>query len=103
MPRDLADVLHHFIPESGPVGSRDAASERRGASKSRGASENRGVPRRQTLPIVGVPLGERDVVRAAFTWNLAVEVARAVAFLVSDDAGFINGSTISANGAQFVV
>ncbi len=77
MPRDLADVLHHFIPESGPVGSRDAASESRGASKSRGASENRGVPRRQTLPIVGVPLGERDVVRAAFTWNLAVEVARA--------------------------
>ena len=31
------------------------------------------------------------------------EIARAVAFLVSDDAGFINGSTISANGAQFVV
>ncbi|MDG1067553.1 MAG: SDR family oxidoreductase, partial [Sulfitobacter sp.] len=31
------------------------------------------------------------------------EIARAVAFLVSDDAGFINGSTISANGAQFFV
>jgi len=31
------------------------------------------------------------------------EIARAVAFLVSDDAGFINGSTLSANGAQFVV
>lgn len=31
------------------------------------------------------------------------EIARCVAFLVSDDAGFINGSTISANGAQFVV
>jgi len=29
------------------------------------------------------------------------EIARAVKFLVSDDAGFINGSTISANGAQF--
>lgn len=29
------------------------------------------------------------------------EIARCVAFLVSDDAGFINGSTISANGAQF--
>jgi acetoacetyl-CoA reductase len=24
-----------------------------------------------------------------------------VAFLVSDEAGFVNGSTISANGAQF--
>jgi len=31
------------------------------------------------------------------------EIARCVAFLASDDAGFINGSTISANGAQFVV
>lgn len=31
------------------------------------------------------------------------EIARAVSFLVSDDAGFINGSTISANGAQFFV
>jgi acetoacetyl-CoA reductase len=29
------------------------------------------------------------------------EIARCVAFLASDDAGFINGSTISANGAQF--
>ena len=29
------------------------------------------------------------------------EIARCVAFLASDDAEFINGSTISANGAQF--
>jgi len=29
------------------------------------------------------------------------EIARCVAFLASDDAAFINGSTISANGAQF--
>jgi acetoacetyl-CoA reductase len=29
------------------------------------------------------------------------EIARCVAFLTSDDAGFINGSTISANGGQF--
>ena len=29
------------------------------------------------------------------------EIARCVAFLASDDAGFINGSTISDNGAQF--
>ncbi|WP_204115698.1 acetoacetyl-CoA reductase [Shimia biformata] len=29
------------------------------------------------------------------------EIARCVAFLASDDAGFVNGSTISANGAQF--
>lgn len=31
------------------------------------------------------------------------EIARCVAFLASDDAGFINGSTISVNGAQFFV
>lgn len=31
------------------------------------------------------------------------EIARCVSFLVSDDASFVNGSTISANGAQFFV
>lgn len=46
---------------------------------------------RETI-IAGIPagrLGEPE------------EIARCVTFLVSDDAGFINGSTISANGAQF--
>lgn len=44
--------------------------------------------------VAGIPagrLGEPD------------EIARCVVFLASDDAGFINGSTISANGAQFFV
>tara|TARA_Y200000002_G_scaffold264972_1_gene220091 strand:+ start:122 stop:844 length:723 start_codon:yes stop_codon:yes gene_type:complete len=31
------------------------------------------------------------------------EIARCVVFLASDDAGFINGSTISVNGGQFFV
>ena len=31
------------------------------------------------------------------------EIARCVVFLASDDAGFINGSTITANGAQYLV
>ncbi len=31
------------------------------------------------------------------------EIARVVCFLASEDSGFINGSTISANGAQFFV
>lgn len=30
------------------------------------------------------------------------EIARAVLFLAADDAGFINGSTITANGAQYL-
>lgn len=33
----------------------------------------------------------------------ADEIARCVAFLASDDAGFITGSTISANGGQYMV
>ena len=44
--------------------------------------------------IAGIPagrLGEPD------------EIARCVTFLAAEDAGFINGSTISANGAQFFV
>ena len=30
------------------------------------------------------------------------EVARCVVFLASDDAGFITGSTLSANGGQYM-
>ncbi len=40
------------------------------------------------LPIVALPIGERDVVRAAFAWNLAVEIARSGAsatLLAPDD------------------
>ncbi len=32
----------------------------------------------------------------------AEEIARAVAFLTSDDAGFVTGSTLSANGGQYL-
>ena len=31
------------------------------------------------------------------------EIARCVVFLASENSGFVNGSTISANGAQFFV
>jgi acetoacetyl-CoA reductase len=30
------------------------------------------------------------------------EIARCVLFLVSDDAGFITGSTLTANGGQYM-
>jgi len=33
----------------------------------------------------------------------AHEVARCVVFLASDDAGFITGSTLTANGGQYIV
>lgn len=69
MPRDLADVLHHFIPE--PDAGRSEAPSRSGQRPRARVARNANV-----LPIVGVPVGDRDVVRAAFTWNLAAEVAR---------------------------
>ena len=31
------------------------------------------------------------------------EIARCVVFLASDDAGFITGSTIAVNGAQYLI
>ena len=31
------------------------------------------------------------------------EIARCVAFLAADEAGFITGATISANGGQFMI
>ena len=72
MPRDLADVLHHFIPEPDTGGSE--APSRSAQRSNLPAARNASGP--AALPIVGVPVGDRDVVRAAFTWNLAAEVAR---------------------------
>lgn len=60
MPRGLGDVLHYFIPEV-PAPEKDPAA---------------GHPAASGSPILGVPLGDGDVVRAALMWNLAVEVAR---------------------------
>jgi hypothetical protein len=72
LPRDLGDVLHYFLPPS----DTDASPTRRA-----GKSESLDGPalrseRPAALPIVALPIGERDVVRAAYAWNLAVEVAR---------------------------
>ncbi len=43
--------------------------------------------------VAGIPVGRLGE---------AAEIARAVVFLASDDAGFITGSTISANGGQYM-
>jgi acetoacetyl-CoA reductase len=43
--------------------------------------------------IAGIPVGRLGE---------ATEIARCAAFLASDDAGFITGSTISANGGQYM-
>lgn len=59
-----------------------------------------------TEMVMAVPEKVRDSIVAQIpTGRLGEpeEIARCVVFLASDDAGFINGSTISANGAQFFV
>ena len=56
--------------------------------------------------VMAVPEKVRDAIVAQIPvgrLGTPEEIARCVAFLASDDAGFINGSTISANGAQFFV
>ncbi|MDP5217471.1 acetoacetyl-CoA reductase [Ruegeria sp. 2205SS24-7] len=59
-----------------------------------------------TEMVMAVPEKVRDSIIAqipAGRLGEPEEIARCVTFLASDDAGFVNGSTISANGAQFFV
>lgn len=73
MPRDLADVLHYFLPEIDPVEPVDAI----GPVVEEPTPSIRSSPEGQLpLPILGLPIGERDVVRSALAWNLAIETAR---------------------------
>ena len=71
MPRDLADVLHYFLPELDGADTAESvpAGEHPEEPAPRAAGES-------PLPILGLPIGDRDVVRAALAWNLAVEIAR---------------------------
>ena len=68
MPRDLGDVLHFFLPTPA-----DGVGTATGADEEGSDGELR---RPAALPILALPVGDRDVVRAAFAWNLAVEIAR---------------------------
>lgn len=61
MPRDLDDVLHFFLPVA-------EQPERFPRGREPGGPI--------ALPILTVPVASRDVVRAAFAWNLTVELAR---------------------------
>jgi len=86
LPRDLADVFHYFLPEV------DDAPETSGTSI--GPVEVRTptpVAAPPPLPILAMPIGERDVVRAALAWNLTIETARlgasAIMIAPATDAG----------------
>jgi hypothetical protein len=112
LPRDLADVLHYFLPEDTPdseIGPIAKESRPSRLAPSPGAIEQatrekpphradrvrpavdppHRLASRPTLPIVTIPIGEQDVVRAAFAWNLTVEVVRlgARATLLTPDLG----------------
>ncbi|MEN8182975.1 MAG: hypothetical protein ABFS46_10620 [Myxococcota bacterium] len=79
MPRDLGDVLHYFFDES--EAPREPAPPHR---------RREPPPREVELPLLAVPLGDQDVVRAAMVWNLAVEIAR----------GGWNASVVAPAGAE---
>ncbi len=68
MARELRDVLDYLLPEP----ERDPGPR---AVRSPEDPENR-ARRLAALPLVALPIGDDDVVRAAFAWNLTVEVAR---------------------------
>jgi hypothetical protein len=68
LPRDLGDVLHYFLDDPPAAES----STRRRPRPDRPAPSRSGA----ALPLIAVPLGDQDVVRAALVWNLAVELAR---------------------------
>jgi hypothetical protein len=70
--RDLEDVLHFFLPEAEPTPETPSPRTARVfPTTSRSAG-----PKPIALPILTLPIAGRDVVRAAFAWNLAVELAR---------------------------
>lgn len=90
MPRDLADVLHYFLPEldeappsavtSGPPDRiHDVHGEAEQSGHGAPSSRETGAPPEiapPAIPVLGLPLGDRDVMGAAIAWNLAVETAR---------------------------
>ena len=83
MPRDLADVFHYFLPETGTdteptTKGRLVGSQAPRADHSDESAADRPVPTSvpPPLPILGLPIGNRDVLRAALAWNLTIETAR---------------------------
>lgn len=62
-------MLHYFIPEAGDGDGTPAPHERRARAAPPAAARSLGP-----LGVIAVPLGHRDVLRATFVWNLAVEM-----------------------------
>lgn len=97
MPRDLSEVLHYFMPELAPEEGAVQSSPRLprpGDAFGDDASALPSAARSGVLPIVAVPIGDSDVVRAAFTWNLTVELARLGARATLVTPGFDDASPL---------
>lgn len=79
MPRDLADVLHYFMPELGgddpPPSQLDspAVATRPPAPDPDSTSHSEAL--KDALPLAAVPIGEHEIVRASLVLSLADEVA----------------------------
>ena len=76
MPRDLADVLHYFLPDADDAQATSAPKRVATAPTDSPLPPIRQSAEPSSLPILGLPIGDRDVVRAALAWNLAIETAR---------------------------
>lgn len=68
MPRDLSDVMQYLMPELSEPRPPDLPSAHTPARPERAKPA--------VLPILALPIADPDVLRAAFAWNLAVEVTR---------------------------
>ncbi len=84
LPRKLEDVLDYLLPGGGSLSAQTSAGAQTHTSappdshRQLDAHANRRSreDRPPALPIIALPIGDEDVVHAAFAWNLVVEVAR---------------------------
>jgi hypothetical protein len=86
LPRKLEDVLDYFLPEAlvpsavspvnAPPGAGPQAIHPPHSEWSANPTPRTRTDRPAALPIIALPIGDRDVVHAAFAWNLVVEFAR---------------------------
>lgn len=74
MPRDLGDVLDYLLPRA--VNAAPATDPSLEAERETPVDTLARSQRPPALPILALPIGDHDVVRAAFAWNLTVEIAR---------------------------
>jgi hypothetical protein len=82
--RELADVIHYFLSD------REGGIQRERPAPARERSEPPTAEPDRPLSLITIPVAEKDVIRVAFVWNLAVELARAGGrpmMLAPDDPG----------------